>query len=199
MAAREDILQAARQAIRGRTPTPSELPHVPDFRRGPDDLVSLFTSALALLEGSTVTEPPADLQEWISRTFPHARRICSTVPEVTGTVTPAGFPDWAAPADVDVTVARTPLGVAETGSILLTERELGITTTAVLAEHLVVLLDPSDLVENLHLAYRHPSFQDAAYAVLLSGPSGSADIGGVTVHPAQGVTTLTVVLVPRTT
>ena len=36
----------------------------------------------------------------------------------------------------------------------------------------------------------------AAYAVLLSGPSGSADIGGVTVHPAQGVTTLTVVLGP---
>jgi L-lactate dehydrogenase complex protein LldG len=34
--------------------------------------------------------------------------------------------------------------------------------------------------------------------VLLSGPSGSADIGGVTVHPAQGVTTLTVVLSPRT-
>jgi L-lactate dehydrogenase complex protein LldF len=68
----------------------------------------------------------------------------------------------------------------------------------VLAQHLVVLLDPADLVENLHFAYRHPSFADAAYAVLLSGPSGSADIGGITVHPAQGVTTLTVVLSPRT-
>jgi hypothetical protein len=33
--------------------------------------------------------------------------------------------------------------------------------------------------------------------VLLSGPSGSADIGGVMVHPAQGVTTLTVVLTQR--
>jgi L-lactate dehydrogenase complex protein LldG len=63
--------------------------------------------------------------------------------------------------------------------------------------HLVVLLDPADIVENIHFAYRHPAFQQAAYAVLLSGPSGSADIGGVTVHPAQGVTTLTVVLSPR--
>jgi hypothetical protein len=43
------------------------------------------------------------------------------------------------------------------------------------------------------------SFTKAAYAVLLSGPSGSADIGGVTVHPAQGVTTLTAVLAPRST
>jgi L-lactate dehydrogenase complex protein LldG len=61
-----------------------------------------------------------------------------------------------------------------------------------------VLLDPADLVENIHQAYRHPRFQHAAYAVLHSGPSGSADIGGVTVHPAQGVTTLTVILSPRT-
>ena len=100
---------------------------------------------------------------------------------------------------MDVTIVRTPLGVAETGSILLTEKELGVSTIVVLAQHLVVLLDPADLVENIHVAYRHPSFQEAAYAVLLSGPSGSADIGGITVHPAQGVTTLTVVLSPRTT
>ena len=105
--------------------------------------------------------------------------------------------DWGAPADIDVTVVRTPLGVAETGSILLTENEIEVSTAAVLAEHLVVLLDPTDIVENLHLAYRNPAFQQTAYAVLLSGPSGSADIGGVTVHPAQGVTTLTVVLSPR--
>jgi L-lactate dehydrogenase complex protein LldG len=67
----------------------------------------------------------------------------------------------------------------------------------VLAQHLVVLLDPKDLVENIHAAYRHPSFQNAAYAVLLSGPSGSADIGGITVHPAQAVTTLAVILLPQ--
>ena len=99
---------------------------------------------------------------------------------------------------MDITIVRTRLGVAETGSVLLTEKELGVSTIAVLAEHLVVLLDPADLVENIHQAYRHPGFTSAAYAVLLSGPSGSADIGGVTVHPAQGVTTMTVILWPRT-
>jgi L-lactate dehydrogenase complex protein LldG len=100
---------------------------------------------------------------------------------------------WAAPANVDVTVVRTPLSVAETGSILLTEKELAVTTAAVLSQHLVVLLDPDDVVENIHLAYRRPGFTQAAYAVLLSGPSGRADIGGVTVHPAQGVTTMTII------
>ena len=91
---------------------------------------------------------------------------------------------------------RTPLGVAETGSILLTEMELAVTTAAVLARHLVVLLDPADIVENIHVAYRHPAFEHSSYAVLLSVPSLSADICVVTVHPSQSVTTLTAVLSP---
>ena len=192
MDAREDILTA----IRDHGPAPRELPRVPDFHRDGGDLADLFTAALARLDGQAIPPPAAGLRQWLAATFPDATRICSAVPEVTGTITPDQFPVWAAPADVDVTVVRTPLGVAETGSILLTEKELGVNTIAVLAQHLVVLLDPADIVADVHLAYRHPSFRQAAYAVLLSGPSGSADIGGVTVHPAQGVTTLTAVLAP---
>jgi L-lactate dehydrogenase complex protein LldG len=198
MSAREDMLTA----VRNRLPVVPPLPLVPDFTSGASDLVDLFTAALVRLDGKVVTAPPSDLrswlQSWLGTAFPDARRICSATAEVSGTVDPAGFRDWAAPADVDVTVVRTPLGVAETGSILLTEKELAVTTAAVLARHLVVLLDPGDIVENIHVAYRHPAFEQSAYAVLLSGPSGSADIGGVTVHPAQGVTTLTAVLSPRT-
>jgi L-lactate dehydrogenase complex protein LldG len=193
MSAREDILSAVRE----RHPPSRELPEVPRFHRATDGLIELFTDALARLDGECVTEPPPDLGQWLTETFPGAARICSAVPEVTGTVTPGGLSDWVAAADVDVTVVRTSLGVAETGSILVTEEELQVDTIAVLAQHLVVLLDPADLVENIHDAYRHPSFRQAAYAALLSGPSGSADIGGKTVHPAQGVTTLTVVLAPR--
>jgi L-lactate dehydrogenase complex protein LldG len=194
MSSRDDILTA----IRDHAPAKQELPQVPDFRRGPDDLVNLFTVALARLDGKVITLSPSAIQAWLATAFPDAHRICSAVSEVSGNAGPPGFSDWAAPADIDVTVVRTPLGVAETGSILLTEKELAVTTAAVLAQHLVVLLDPADIVENLHFAYRHPAFGQAAYAVLLSGPSGSADIGGVTVHPAQGVTTLTVVLSKRT-
>lgn len=193
MTARDDILAA----VRRNAPASRELPTVGDFGRAPGDLVGLFTAALARLDGKTITLPPAGITDWLTETFPTAVRICSATSEVSGTVDPREFADWAAPADVDVTVVRTPLGVAETGSILVTEHVLPVTTAAVLAQHLVVLLDPADIVENIHHAYRHPAFREAAYAVLLSGPSGSADIGGKTVHPAQGVTTLTAVLAPR--
>jgi len=34
------------------------------------------------------------------------------------------------------------------------------------------------------------------YSVLMTGPSVSGDISGITVHPAQGLKTLTVILSP---
>ena len=191
------VARVALMARFRRVPVVPPLPLVPDFTSGAEDLVALFSAALERLDGKVVTATPSGIQSWLVEAFPDARSICSATGEVAGNVDPSVFSDWAAPADVDVTVVRTPMGVAETGSILLTETELAVTTAAVLPRHLVVLLDPADIVENIHVAYRHPAFEDAAYAVLLSGPSGSADIGGVTVHPAQGVTTLTAVLAPR--
>jgi L-lactate dehydrogenase complex protein LldG len=86
------------------------------------------------------------------------------------------------------------LGVAETGSVLLSDVELTVNTIAFLSHDLVVLLDPKQIVRNIHDAYQHPYFKARPYSLLMTGPSGSGDIGGVTVHPAQGVKTLTVVL-----
>ena len=80
-----------------------------------------------------------------------------------------------------------------TGSVLLSDVELQVNTIAFLSHDLVVLLDPSEIVRNIHDAYQHPYFKARPYSLLMTGPSGSGDIGGVTVHPAQGVKTLTVV------
>jgi hypothetical protein len=42
----------------------------------------------------------------------------------------------------------------------------------------------------------HPYFEQRPYSVLMTGPSGSRDIVGIVVHPAQGVKSLTVILSP---
>ena len=95
--------------------------------------------------------------------------------------------------DVDVGVVRAVFGVAETGSVWLSEREFGVNVLGFLSQHLVVLLDPSSIVPDLHHAYRHPGFFEARYAVFMTGPSATADIEGVLVRGAQGIRTLTVV------
>jgi len=79
----------------------------------------------------------------------------------------------------------------------LSETELGVNALGFLAQHLVVLLDPDTIVADLHGAYRQPGFLDARYAVLMTGPSATADIEGVLVRGAQGVRTLTVIPVRK--
>ncbi len=86
---------------------------------------------------------------------------------------------------------------SSSGSVLFSEEEFRVNTIGVFAHDIVILLDPAEIVENIHDAYAHPHFRDRAYSLLMSGPSGSADIAGTTVHPAQGVMTLTVIFWPR--
>ncbi len=195
MNSRENILQTTRN----NQPGPRELPTVPTFHvEAALDLRKNFIAALKELTGEVITDPPADLDSFLKKRFPDAKTICSAVPEYAGNSKPEDFTRWSDAARIDVTVVRSPLGVAETGSVLLSEEEFRVNTIGFLAHDIVILLDPADIVENIHDAYRHPHFRDKAYSLLMSGPSGSADIGGVTVHPAQGVMTLTVIFWPRT-
>ncbi|HTT10002.1 MAG TPA: LUD domain-containing protein [Burkholderiaceae bacterium] len=144
--------------------------------------------------GELVAVPDeGDLEDWIRRRYPQARVVCSATPDVAGTRSIASVSAPCDLADVDVGVVRAALGVAETGSVLLTERHLGINALGFLAQHLVVLLDPSSIVPDLHHAYRDPCFRDARYTLLLTGPSATADIEGVLVRGAQGVRSLTII------
>jgi L-lactate dehydrogenase complex protein LldG len=192
MSMRDEILGS----LRRNQPAHRELPEVPTFHRQSRQLISVFSESLIYMSGEFVERPPADFSGYLRSKFPDARIICSAVPEYPGNRRPEHYSTWSEASDIDVTIVRSPLGVAETGSVLLTERELHVNTIAFLARDIVILLDPEHIVENVHDAYSHPAFREAKYAVLMTGPSGSADIAGETVHPAQGVKTLTVITWP---
>jgi L-lactate dehydrogenase complex protein LldG len=193
MDTREEILNS----VLKNQPAHRELPQVPMFHRNPESLVSVFEKSLKYMAGEFVDRPPSDFAGWLRNKFPDAKIICSAVPEYSGNRKPEDYANWSDAHDIDVTIVRSPLGVAETGSVLLSEKELRVNTIGFLAHDIVILLDPKNIVENIHDAYQHPAFQEAEYAVLMTGPSGSADIAGTTVHPAQGVMTLTVIFWPR--
>ena len=185
------------QNVRNNQPSPRELPAVPKFHsEQPVDLKERFIAALKELTGEVVTEPPADFDKFLKKRFPKAQTICSAVPEYAGNRKPEDLARWSDASSIDVAIVRSPLGVAETGSVLLSEEEFRVNTIGFLAHDTVILLDPAEIVENIHDVYGHPHFRDKAYSLLMSGPSGSADIGGITVHPAQGVMTLTVIFWP---
>jgi L-lactate dehydrogenase complex protein LldG len=149
--------------------------------------------------GGKGVEPAAgaDLAALVKDLHPDAKVICSATPEIAGNRRLGDVRQPKDLDDVDVGVVRAVFGVAETGSVYLSDSDLGIRALGYLAQHLVVLLDPAEIVGNLHDAYARPEFADASYAVLMTGPSATADIEGVLIHGAQGVRTLTVVAAPR--
>jgi L-lactate dehydrogenase complex protein LldG len=107
----------------------------------------------------------------------------TTVPEIAGNreVDSVGKPQEL--ADVDFAIVRASFGVVETGS-LLSDADLHVNAVAYLAQHLIVLLDPADIVLNLHHAYRRSEFRNGHYAAFHTGPSATADIEGVLIHGA---------------
>jgi L-lactate dehydrogenase complex protein LldG len=194
MGTREDILDR----VRRNQPAAIPDPEVPDFSRlAKSNLIGTFAKSLEVMAGVLIDKPPEDLGAFLRKQFPNAKNICSAVPEYTGNSRPEDYPAWSDAAKIDVSIVRSLMGVAETGSVLLSEDDLRVNTIALLAHDIVILLDPGKIVENIHVAYQHPAFKEKAYSVLMSGPSGSADIGGKEVHPAQGVMTLTVILWPE--
>jgi L-lactate dehydrogenase complex protein LldG len=195
-AAPSSVRNAILDSVRQNQPAAQPMPVIPGFHSNdPVDLIATFRESVARMAGVVVSDVQ-DLSSFIRDKYPQAKVICSATPEYEGTIRPASLNHWSEASTIDVSVVRSPMGVAETGSVLLSDVELQVNTIAFLAHDLVVLLDPGQIVENIHEAYEHPYFRVRPYSVLMTGPSGSGDISGITVHPAQGVKTLTVILSP---
>ncbi|OGB23653.1 MAG: hypothetical protein A3I66_24385 [Burkholderiales bacterium RIFCSPLOWO2_02_FULL_57_36] len=194
MNGRDEILEKVRNA----QPKGCALPEVPMFDSGLPPALQTFKDALAKIGGEWVhAADDQDIEALIRSRHVMAKVICSAVPEVAGTRRVVAAMTQRQMDDVDVGVVRAGFAVAETGSIWLSEEQYQINALGYLSQHLVVLLDPADIVGNLHHAYRHRGFFEAGYAVLVSGPSATADIEGVLIRGAQGVRTLTVIPVAR--
>jgi L-lactate dehydrogenase complex protein LldG len=196
MSSRDEILASIR-ANRPRLDRP--LPYVPAFDQTPPaSLLQAFKTSLHQM-GGIFLDPPAsgDTLAPVRAKIAGAKIVCSTVPEIAGNrdIASVGVPQDL--ADVDFAIVRASFAVAETGSVLLSDTDLQVNAVAYLAQHLIILLDPADIVINLHHAYRRPEFRDRHYASFHTGPSATADIEGVLIHGAQGVRSLCVLPLAR--
>jgi len=180
--------------IRAAQPASRPRPDVPVFPSPEGELKARFTTALTAMGGTCVEAASLeDVNALIAARFADAKVIASAVPGVDGTRPLSSDTVPASLQDVDVGIVRGRFGVAETGSVWFSEEEYVVNAIGYLSQHLVVLLDPAQLVEGLQQVYRRDDFKAARYAVLVTGPSATADIEGVLIRGAQGVRSLTVV------
>jgi L-lactate dehydrogenase complex protein LldG len=192
---RESILAAIRQNL---PQPPVSRPKIPVFPPGERPLRALFEERLGKAGAAAhLVASPADAAARLAALHPSAKVVCSAVPEIVGTRRVEDAHDPHALADVDVGIVRAQFGVAESGAVWVTQEDLIVTALGVLSQHLVVLLDPAEIVADMHEAYRRVRLGDTAYGCFWAGPSATADIEATLVHGAQGARSLNVLFLPR--
>ena len=148
--------------------------------------------------GGHVVEVKAgqDINTLIRELYPDAKEIASNLPEVTiATRNPDSADSAQSLNGTDVGVIRGSFGVAENACVWIpqTMKEKAV---CFISENLVILLPKTEIVNNMHEAYRRISFNDYGYGTFISGPSKTADIAQVLVMGAQAARSATVLLLP---
>jgi len=187
---RDQILSVIRANIpQGRV----EHPQIPTFRRTDTNLKATFERHLEKA-GAAAHDigTRAEAQAKLTSLHPAAQVICSAVPEIPGTRRTETIRDPHELADVDVGVVRAQFGVAESGAVWLTEEDLVVNSLGFLSQHLVVLLDPKEIVADMHEAYARVRLDQTAYGCFMMGPSATGDVEATLVHGAQGARSLNV-------
>jgi L-lactate dehydrogenase complex protein LldG len=174
-----------------------EHPRIPSFARKSHSFKADFELHLQEAGGAAHDVPSAALaQAKLTELHPGAKVICSAAPEIPGTRDVRAVNDPHELADVDVGVVRARFGVAESGAVWLTQEDLFIDALGFLSQHLIVLLDPSEIVADMHEAYRRVELDKTAYGCFMMGPSATADVEATLVHGAQGPRSLNVFFLP---
>ncbi|MBQ9667369.1 MAG: LUD domain-containing protein [Prevotella sp.] len=191
MSNKEDILKKYRANVREKF----DMPDLSDIRAitYPDPLAQ-FISMSQSVGGQVIEVGGRDINELIREFYPDAKEIASNLPEVT---IATRNPDTVGRArdlnGTDVGIIRGVFGVAENGCIWIpqTMKEKAV---CFISENLVILLPKSQIVNNMHEAYRRVEFNDYGYGTFISGPSKTADIAQVLVMGAQAARSVTVFL-----
>jgi L-lactate dehydrogenase complex protein LldG len=175
-----------------------EHPQIPAFRSPARSLKAAFEENLKKAGGAAHDIGGAsDAEAQLRALHPGAKVVCSAVPEIAGTRRAETVHDPHELADVNVGVVRAQFGVAETGAIWLTQEDLIVDALGFLSQHLVVLLDPEQIVADMHQAYGRIRLDLTAYGCFMMGPRRPRISKPPVVHGAQGCRSLNVFFLPR--
>jgi len=195
MASKEDILKKYRSNIREQF----DMPDLSDIQAVtyPNPLLQFMNMTKSVGGNAIEVEAGRDINELIRELFPDAKEIASNLPEIT---IATRNPDEVGRArdlnGTDVGIIRGSFGVAENACVWIpqTMKEKAV---CFISENLIILLPKSQIVNNMHEAYRRIEFNEYGYGTFISGPSKTADIAQVLVMGAQAARSATVLLLPE--
>jgi len=197
MSNKDDILKRYRANVREKF----DMPDLSDIKAitYPDPLVQFIKMTESVGGHVIEVKEGQDINELVKEMYPDAKEIASNLPEIT---IATRNPDTAGRArdlnGTDVGIIRGKFGVAENACVWIpqTMKEKAI---CFISENLIILLPKSQIVNNMHEAYKRIEFDETydGYGTFISGPSKTADIAQVLVMGAQAARSATVLLLPK--
>ena len=197
MANKDDILKKYRANVRENF----DMPDLSDIKAitYPDPLVQFIKMTESVGGHVIEVKEGLDVNQLVKDMYPDAKEIASNLPEIT---IATRNPDTVGRArdlnGTDVGIIRGKFGVAENACVWIpqTMKEKAV---CFISENLVILLPKSQIVNNMHEAYKRIEFDKEydGYGVFISGPSKTADIAQVLVMGAQAARSATILLLPE--
>ena len=197
MSNKDDILKKYRANVREKF----DMPDLSDIKgiTYPDPLVQFIKMTESVGGHVIEVEEGQDVNQLVKDMYPDAKEIASNLPEIT---IATRNPDEVGRArdlnGTDVGIIRGQFGVAENACVWIpqTMKEKAV---CFISENLVILLPKSQIVNNMHEAYKRIEFDKEydGYGTFISGPSKTADIAQVLVMGAQAARSATILLLPE--
>ena len=196
MSNKEDILKKYRSNIHERFEMPDLSDITPITYKEP---LSQFIEMSKNVGGNIIeVKDNHDINALVKELYPDAKEIASNLSEITiATRNPDTIENAQALNGTDVGIIRGMFGVAENGCIWIPQ-QMKEKAVCFISENIVILLRKSQIVNNMHEAYKQIAFDSKydGYGTFISGPSKTADIAQVLVMGAQAARSVTILLMP---
>lgn len=181
---RENILKNINQ----NKPDLVSLLEIPTFETPSIDLLSLYkNTATSVGIQVIISKEKTSIETTVQSIFPNKNKIINLTDSLA--TLPSNF------LDLDVLILKGQYGVAENGAIWLDEDDFKIRVLPFITQHLVVVLEQQNLVENMHQVYQKIKIDETGFGVFIAGPSKTADIEQALVIGAQAARSMVVVVV----
>ncbi len=193
MSSRENILAKIKQ----NQPLWVDLPTLNGLHNDYEDKLSKFKTVLESIGGKVVEVADYEaIKNHITSIYSSQERIITTLKNLAD----IAETNWQSQdphqlANVDLAIIEAHFGVAENGSLWVTESLLGQRVTPFICQNLAVVVSKNNFVSTMHEAYKRIGSADYPFGTFIAGPSKTADIEQSLVLGAHGSRTMLVFVV----
>jgi L-lactate dehydrogenase complex protein LldG len=193
MGARENILKA----IAVNQPAWVELPVIDTaFTIGYEDSFTQFKTILESIGGKVeLIWDVVALKEQLSAEKISGNFVINTIKELGDVDQKAAFLPAFELEKVQKAYVKGTVGVAENGAVWIYESQMINRLVPFICQHLILVIEKKNIVENLHQAYAKIDVSKEGFGVFIAGPSKTADIEQSLVIGAHGARSTTIYVV----